>query len=84
MVGIGVVVAVEKKLNNGNIVREVLYHRNRQGTTIKPQGRNGESIHISDRKESLSVLLGARKNFLGDVILELGLEGSMGQPSRVS
>lgn len=83
MVGTGVVAAVEKKGNNCNIVREVLYHRNRQGT-IKPQGRNGESIHISDRKQSLSVLLGARKNFLGDVILELGLEGSMGQPSSVS
>lgn len=76
---------MEKKVNNCNIVREVLYHRNRQGA-IKPQGRNGESIHISNRKESLSlsVLLGARKSFLGDVILELSLEGSMGQPSSVS
>ena len=80
--GPGVVVAAEKKMNRHNTVREMLRHRYIQGS-LKNQGRAGEPVQISDRKESLPAPLGARKNFPGDVTVELSLERTMGQPPSV-
>lgn len=69
LIGIGVVVAVEKKMNKHNTVGEMSpphthTHGYIQGT-VKNQGRDGEPIHISGRKWSLLVLWGPERTFQG-------------------
>lgn len=47
-------------LNKYDTVREMLYHRCMQGT-VEKEGRDGEPVHLSNRKESLPVLFGGQK-----------------------